>query len=366
LIYYCRFRSESGEYLIAMSTGQTSRAAAENWANNELAKGKILTPGKRGAIFSTFADGFWNYDGEYITRRLARGGHYSKSFAKIRAGQLEHWILPYFKDRPLGAIQRSEIEAWQMKLFCSRKIMPATINRVMDNLSVIMKEACRRGFISADPAAGIENLVENHQPRGILLPNEIRVLFGPDALEMRWKCARPPYVAAFLTIGAGLRIGEVRALRVTDVHPDFVAVTGSWEEGYGRKGAKWGSERIVPIPSRVARELEILISESKYKESEDLIFMGHQRGVPLDKHGLYNCFYAALAVAGIDAAARCKRCLVWHSMRHTFNSLMRGRIDGGKLMRIVGHRQESTNMLYTHALPEDLVAVRSVQEDIFT
>ena len=44
---------------------------------------------------------------------------------------------------------------------------------------------------------------------------------------------------------------------------------------------------------------------------------------------------------------------------------MRGKIDGGKLMRIVGHSNERTNLMYTHALPEDLVAVRIVQESIF-
>ncbi len=364
-IYYCRFRSEAGEYTTAVSTGQTSRAAAENWADNEIAKGKILTANRRGVLFSTFAKGFWDYEGEYISRRIAHGRHYSKSFAKIRSAQLRQWILPYFKDRPIATIQRAEIETWQMKLFRNGKIVPATINRITDNLSVIMKEACRRGFISADPAAGIENLAENPRPRGILLAEEIHLLFGSDALQLRWKGERPPFAAAFLAIAAGLRMGEVRALRIADVHSDFVAVTGSWEEGFGRKGAKWGSERVVPIPSRVAEELEILVSESKYKDLEDLIFTGYRRGEPLNKHFLQNRFYDALAEAGVDAGARRKRGLVWHSMRHSFNSIMRGRIDGVKLMRIVGHRQESTNLLYTHALPEDLIAVRAVQEGIF-
>lgn len=78
-----------------------------------------------------------------------------------------------------------------------------------------------------------------------------------------------------------------------------------------------------------------------------------------------NSFYSALRGIGIDEAARRERGLVWHSTRHTFNSLMRGKIDGGKLMRIVGHSNERTNLMYTHALPEDLAAVRNVQESIF-
>ena len=75
--FYVRFRREDGRYLTGVSSGQSSRAAAANWADAELGKGRINTPGKRGVAFSTFAESFWNYDGDYITRKLARGGHFS-------------------------------------------------------------------------------------------------------------------------------------------------------------------------------------------------------------------------------------------------------------------------------------------------
>ena len=197
-VYYCRFRAEEGQYISAVSTGQTSRAAAENWAASKLREGKIISPGKRGVSFETFAEDFWQRNGEYITRKIARGGHFSASFAKIREGQLSQWILPFFKDRPIGSISRADIESWQMQLFRSSEISPSTINRVLDNLKVMMKEACRRGFIRADPASGIERLHERRQPRGILYPNEIRALFGPEALFQFWKNERPYYAAAFL------------------------------------------------------------------------------------------------------------------------------------------------------------------------
>jgi hypothetical protein len=68
--FYVRFRSEGSRYLPAVASYQTSRAAAANWADAELAKGKVITPGKRGVTFSTFAGDFWNYQ---------RGIHHSPS-----------------------------------------------------------------------------------------------------------------------------------------------------------------------------------------------------------------------------------------------------------------------------------------------
>ena len=59
-----------------------------------------------------------------------------------------------------------------------------------------------------------------------------------------------------------------------------------------------------------------------------------------------------------------KRVLVWHPFMHTINSVMKGRIDSANLMEVVGHRQESTNLLYSHALPKGLEDVRELQESL--
>ena len=79
-IYYCRFRDENGNYMSPISTLQFSKAAARNWADQKLKEGKIVLPGKRRTPFETFAERFWDYQGEYIQRKLARGVHFSKDF----------------------------------------------------------------------------------------------------------------------------------------------------------------------------------------------------------------------------------------------------------------------------------------------
>ena len=361
-IYYCRFRDENGNYMSPISTLQFSKAAARNWADQKLKEGKIVLPGKRGTPFETFAEGFWDYQGEYIQRKLARGGHFSKIFAQIRAGHVSKWILPHFKGQPIGSIRRHQIESWAMKLYKTSGLVPASVNRVLDCMKVMMKEALRRGYVNADPAVGVESFTEKYKVRGIITPEEIQALFSKEALESVWKGERVYFVASMLGVATGLRQGEVRGLRNQDVHQDYVAVCGSWEERNGLHGAKWGSERIVPIPQRVANELDMLAQSARYTDPEDLVFAGEARGEPIKKEDLEARFYSALAAIGITDDIRRKRVLVWHSLRHTFNSVMKGRIDSAKLMKVVGHRQESTNLLYSHALPKDLEDVRELQE----
>ena len=179
-----------------------------------------------------------------------------------------------------------------------------------------------------------------------------------------WKGECIYFAASLLGVTTGLRQGEIRGLRIQDVHPQYVTICGSWEERHGLHGAKWGSERLVPIPSRVALELDSLIRKLPYQEAEDLVFCGAVRGQPIRKEELEARFYSALDTVGINEESRRKRVLVWHSLRHTFNSVMKGKVDSAKLMKVVGHRQESTSMQYTHALPQDFEDVRALQENL--
>jgi len=165
-IYCCRFRDPEGRYLSPVSTRQSSKAAAANWADQELRKGHRMLPGKRGTFFETFAVDFWSLDGEYITRALARGGHFSAQLAAGRAAQLDKWILPHFKGKALSSIRRHEIESWVMELYRSSGLTPSTVNRCLTNMKIVMAEATRRGFCPADPAAGVQMLAEKRKERG--------------------------------------------------------------------------------------------------------------------------------------------------------------------------------------------------------
>ena len=110
-IYYVQFRDENGDYMTAMSSHQSSKSAAINWANEHIKKGYI--PVKRGLAFKDFARDFWIWDKcEYIKAKLARGDRLSKGYAEISRRNLVNHLLPYYSKYKLAEIRPGLIEKW--------------------------------------------------------------------------------------------------------------------------------------------------------------------------------------------------------------------------------------------------------------
>ena len=79
-IYYVQFTDESGRRSTARSTGQTSRAAAERWAQAQLKNGTSAE--KRDITFAHFAENFWEWGKcKYLRVQLARGKMLSQRYA---------------------------------------------------------------------------------------------------------------------------------------------------------------------------------------------------------------------------------------------------------------------------------------------
>ena len=108
-----------------------------------------------------------------------------------------------------------------------------------------------------------------------------------------------------------------------------------------------------------------LINESPFQEPEDFVFYGESRDKPLNDKTLLRALYKALENIGIQLGGRKERNLNYHSWRHTFNTLMRGRIPDAKLQKLTGHRSIRMVDNYTHFSIEDFSDVLQIQEDLF-
>jgi hypothetical protein len=114
-IYYVQFYDDNGNRLIARSTGQTSKAAAENWSYEQLRKGIIATD--KNITFGRFAKDWWIWDKcQYVNGRRARGSNIPRAYIDSMRRMLDLHILPYFKDKKLQKINSRMIETWVMTL----------------------------------------------------------------------------------------------------------------------------------------------------------------------------------------------------------------------------------------------------------
>ncbi len=369
-VYYVQFRGEGGARSTAISTGQTSKSAAETWAIDFLRKGGSLpTAGRQ--TFGQYSADWWRWEGEkpqcpYIKGKLARGFNISRGYAAVRRSYLDRYVLPEFKDVKLSAINPRMIEAWVMRMKDAGNLAPATINRILGTLKVQLAEAVRLQIIPLNPASVIGELAERPQPRGILGIEIMGQLFDPAEAARVWGDPRHR-VANYLAAAAGLRLGEVQGLMLKYIHPTFIEIRHSWDDRYGLSSPKWGSTGEAPIPTKVSAAIQDLIRVSPYRDDEEsFLIWGKDGRHPLSKTALLAGFRRALERVGISLEEQKKRVLCFHSWRHNANTIYRGRVSDEQLRRLTRHKTLSLTDHYDHAGIEHMADVAAVQETLFS
>jgi integrase len=368
-VYYCQFYDDEGNRLTAKSTGQTSKAAAEVWAQEQLKRG-LIKP-QKDITFGQYTQDWWVYDRcPYIQGKLARGFVLSKVHAADMRSILTRHILPYFEKKKLQKINSRFIEKWMLVLRekigkTGNKLSPTTVNRCLTCLKVMLKEAVRLEYLNNNPAASVLPLKENQKRKSILTENEVKMLFGTGALQEVWGGDLYHYSLNLLSATTGMRIGEIRGLMNQYVFEKYIDVQWSWGK-FGLQRPKRDSMRKIPIPQVTSTALHELISISPYPEPESFVFYGINGKRPIENKGIYVKFYSALAKIGVTPETRRERVVTFHSWRFLYNSIMRGRIPEAKLQRLTGHQTKQMIEHYTKWSIEDFKDVLNIQEQYFS
>jgi site-specific recombinase XerD len=155
--------------------------------------------------------------------------------------------------------------------------------------------------------------------------------------------------ALSLAYGAGLRAGEVLALKTSDV--DSGRMTLRIEQAKGRK------DRYAILSPLM---LERLRAWWRYARSKQLVmdggwlFPGQERVNPMSPRQLNRAIHAAAQSAGID-----KR-VSMHTLRHCFAThLLEHKEDIRVIQVLLGHKKIDTTTVYTHVATEVLREVVS-------
>ena len=139
----------------------------------------------------------------------------------------------------------------------------------------------------------------------------------------------------------GLRQGELRALRWSDVGDGVITVSRALSAGV-ESGTKGGRVRHVPLVPQAADALERLRERDDFTASDELVFCSW-RGRALDPSALVARFKRARDAARL-------RPLRFHDLRHTYGSLLAtAGVPVTEIQAAMGHADLQTTARYLHA-----------------
>jgi len=283
---------------------------------------------------ATFADAC----AEYL-RYIAEDRNRKASTVEDYRSIIRTHLLPAFADERIEDVTPAAVEAFQAALakreHRGQLITPRTRNKILNVLHGIFARARKVWGLPVNPAAELERYPDR-------VSGDIEV-FSPEEVHALLRAAHDERDAAIYAAAAfaGLRMGELRALRWRDV--DFprsvIRVRASYAAGE-LSVPKSGKVRSVPMVGEVAQRLAMLSGREWFTEDGDLLFCEVEGGW-LNDDRLRRRYEKALEAAGL-------RRLRFYDLRHTFGSLAITRADIVEVQAWMGHADIQTTMRYLH------------------
>ncbi len=247
-------------------------------------------------------------------------------------------VLPEFGPVRLSEIRRVDLQGFVDRMLGSG-LSPGTIRNTLNPFQAICRHAIRRDRLSVNPTRDLELPAAKGRRERVASAVEAEALLSALPFSERALWATAFY--------AGLRRGELRALRWSDIAlgRSEIRVERSWDEEVGAVDPKSdSSSRTVPVLAvlrdyLVARKLEGTCAD------DDLVFG------------------RSSSAAFVASTARSRAIKAWkraeiepitlHECRHTFASLLiEARVNAKAIQTFMGHSTiEMTFNQYGHLMP---------------
>lgn len=320
-----------------------SLAAAKAWRQDALAEQR------RGVLAGTTSVRVRDAAEQWLIGARAgavrnRSGHPYKP-AAIRGYEqvLRDYVLPELGGAKLSELRRADAQRFVDRLI-ERGLSASTVRNALMPLRAICRRALVRGEIHVNPTSGLELPAQRGKRDRFASPTEARALIA--AVPER---DRPIWATA---VYAGLRRGELRALRFRDVdlRRGLISVERTWDRVEGALDPKSAAGvRRIPIPEELEPELAVITGAA-----DDLVF-GRSTELPFDPSTVSDRAQRAWRAAGL-------RPITLHECRHTYASLMiAAGVNPKALQTFMGHASITITLdRYGHLMPgseEEAVAL---------
>lgn len=286
------------------------------------------------------------------------------------------WVTRYLHfhgSRDPSEMGKEEVERFLSHLAVERNVASSTQNQAFSALLFLYRDVLG---IKLDWLDGVVRAKRPKLLPVVLTRDEVTSIFG--------HLTGVNLIAAMLMYGAGLRLLECLTLRIKDIDFGYRQITV--REGKGNK------DRITVLPASVEPRLRHHIEDVHVQFEKDLkegggyvtlpnalalkyanadrtwgwqwVFPAHRQyedpktgrrhRYHLDESSLQRAVKEAAGLAGIKKRATC------HTFRHSFAThLLEDGYDIRTIQELLGHRDVSTTMIYTHVLNRGGRCVRS-------
>lgn len=266
---------------------------------------------------------------------------------------LDSSLIPYFQDMPLARITSSEVQKY-LKHKLATGVKSVTATKSLTLLKGMLTQAVEWDYLKINPAASVKPPRQESTEVEPLDIEQIKDFLG--VLDGQW------HAFFFTLIFTGMRLGEVRALKWSDIDWDnhSIRVQRSIWRGEFQTPKTKKSIRNIGMSPKLAKVL--LEHQKKCPSSHyDLVFCSESGEVLDDSNIRKRVFKPALKLAGLGD----KRI---HDLRHTYASLL---IHQGENIQYVkeqlGHESITTTVdRYSHLMPNvHIEASRKLDSTVF-
>ena len=219
-------------------------------------------------------------------------------------------ILPYFKDRPINAIEPKDIIAWQNEIMNLKKpngepYSTTYLKSIHSQLSAIFNHAVRYYRLQKNPAEIVGNMGKDSHKEMLFWTKDEYLKFAKVVMD------KPTSYYAFEVLyWCGIRLGELLALTASDFNFERQTLTIN-KSLQNIKGSSIitppktpKSNRTIKIPQFLADEMQDYIKSLYGLEPDDRIF-------PISKAYLHHEMNRGAKAAGV------KRIRI-HDLRHPY------------------------------------------------
>lgn len=304
-------------------------------------------------------------------RELLQTRHYARRTVKT----YEQWLRRFLRfhgmrhPREMGS---TEVNAFLSHLAVNEQVSASTQNQALAALLFLYRNLLEREL----ELDGVVRARTRQRLPVVLSEAEVRAV--------RQQLEGEPALVVGLLYGSGLRLMEALRLRVKDLDVERRELTvrdgkggkdrltllpqslvpalqehllqvrsihrNDLNAGWGRVLMPYALERKYPNASREWGWQWVFPQQKRWRDPAT----GHQGRHHLDPSVVQKAVKRAVAAAGVNKAASC------HTFRHSFAThlLERGQ-DIRTIQELLGHKDVSTTMIYTHVLNRGPLGVRS-------